>query len=387
LNGFSTVKPYNWNIDWGDGSSIEAASGSSAADSAGIGHAYAVAGTYQITISPAGPEDAWFGAFGFRDNTDGANSQDNKNRLVSVDSPIHPLMTRTQAQINGNTAPSYEWAYTFYGCQNPAFTMGPDFRFSPEWDGITTAGSYFASGMFNDCSGAAFTMNSVFTLPPGITTAGIYFAYGMFSNCSGAAFTMVTGFNLPQGITTAGNKFAYEMFNICGGAAFTMNDVFNLPPGIITAGDDFANYMFNGCAGAAFTMNDVFNLPQGITRAGTRFAVRMFSNCGGAAFTMNGVFNLPQGITSAGEHFASYMFIGCSGAAFLVNTAFKFPQSGSINDYSFLNTFALGSGARVQTRTAASIINGRSNPTYDVNTFGPSEVWSDYSTINVNWRE
>jgi hypothetical protein len=231
-------------------------------------------------------------------------------------------MTRTQAQIDGGTAPNYEWAFTFYKCQNPAFTMGEDFRFHGEWDGIITAGDYFAYGMFLYCSGAAFTMNSVFNLPQGITTAGIGFAYSMFTYCSGEAFTMNSVFNLPQGITAPGDHFAHEMFAVCSGVAFTMNSVFNLPQGITTAGSDFAQTMFSNC----------------------------------------------------------------SGAAFLVNTVFRFPEAGSFGTYAFYGTFRLGSGAKAQTRTAASIINVRPAPSGDMSTFGPAGAWSDYSSIDPNWQ-
>jgi uncharacterized repeat protein (TIGR02543 family) len=322
LNDPSTVKPYTWNIDWGDGSVVQNASGSSASNSAGIDHAYATAGTYRITITPAGSEDAWLGAFGFG-TTFGTNSQANRNRLVSVDSPIRPLMTRTQAQLDAGTAPSYEWAYTFYGCQNPAFTMGPDFTFSSEWAGITTAGDSFAYNMFSGCSGAVFTMNDVFNLPSNISTADFFFAY----------------------------------------------------------------YMFYYCSGAAFTMNDIFNLPQNITTAGSGFAYHMFYNCSGAAFTMNDIFNLPQNITTVDDYFACGMFYYCSGAGFLVNGVFKFPPSGSSGTDAFKQTFSLGSSTHTQTRTAESIINGRAAPGSDMNTFGPAGAWSDYNSINVNWRE
>jgi hypothetical protein len=59
-------------------------------------------------------------------------------------------MTRTQAELNSGTAPSNEWAYTFYGCHNNAFTMGEGFCFSDEWDGITNAGASFAYQMLGE---------------------------------------------------------------------------------------------------------------------------------------------------------------------------------------------------------------------------------------------
>jgi hypothetical protein len=423
LNGYNTAKTYDWTIDWGDGSSIQNVSGSSAPNSPGIGHTYAAAGTWQITIRPHGSdpesEDAWLGAFGFNSNTSGANIQANKNMVVSVDSPIHPLMTRTQAQLTSGEAPTDEWADTFYYCQNAAFTMGEGFRFSDEWDSITTVGDGFADFMFSFCSGAAFTMNEVFNLPQGITTVGADFAVSMFSWCSGAGFTMndvfnlpqgITtagnsfasaifrkcsgekftmneAFNLPEGITTAGNSFASSMFDYCDGEGFTMNEVFNLPQGITTVGSSFAFDMFRSCSGAAFTMNSGFNLPQGITTVGGNFAISMFSGCSGAAFTMNEAFNLPQGITTAGNYFVYDMFYNCSGAEFLVNAVFKFPKLNTIPSEAFGYTFSLGSDVtKIQTRTAASIINGNARPSSDRYTFSPAAAWTDYSSIDANWR-
>jgi uncharacterized repeat protein (TIGR02543 family) len=329
LNGDSTVKSYDWNIDWGDGQT-ETAAGSSSSGSNGIGHTYASAGRYSITIRPNGAVDAWFGAFGFRSGSSGANIQDNKNKVVSVDSPLQPLMTRTQAQLSAGTAPDYEWAYTFYHCTN--LTMGAGFGFSSAWDSITTVDESFAAYMFAGCNGDAFTMNDGFNLPQGITTVGIAgsdFAAYMFAGCNGDAFTMNSVFNLPQGITTAGDDFAAYMFSGCNGDAFTMNSVFNLPQGITTvgiAGSNFATGMFARCNGDAFTMNSVFNLPQGITIAGGRFAYEMFNQCKGTAFTMNSVFNLPQGIITVDKSFAYYMFYQCSGDAFTMNSVFNLPQ-------------------------------------------------------------
>jgi hypothetical protein len=324
LNG-TGAKTYDWKINWGDKTDIENKSGKSATDSPGISHTYAKAGTYQITIMPNGNEDAWLGAFGFSGNVAGANSVANKTKVISVDSPIRPLMTRTQAQITEGTAPYNEWAYTFYGCTNDEFIMGEGFRFSDEWNSITKAGNSFADRMFAECSGAAFTMNSVFNLPQNITTVGIWFAYSMFQDCSGEAFTM--------------------------------NGVFNLPPGITTAGDRFASYMFWACSGAKFTMNNVFNLPP---------------------------------LTTVGSSFADSMFYECSGAGFLVNGVFKFPKLDAIPEGAFYQTFNLGTNAaKPQTRKAGDIINGNAAPSSDRNTFGPSwgGIWSDYSSIDGNWRD
>jgi nitrogen regulatory protein PII len=413
-------KSYDWTISWGD-SIIETKTGSSS-NSDGISHIYTTAGDHQITVTPNGSVDAWLGAFGFATGDSGANAQANRNKVISVDFVITPLMTRTQAQIDGNTAPTYEWAYTFYYCKNSAFKMGDNLKFSTEWNDITTVGEYFAAQMFYYCNGAAFTMGKAFNMPQGITRAGDRFAYQMFYNCDGASFTMGAAFNMPQNITSVGNDFASAMFFYCDKAAFrmngvfnlpqgitkvgnnfassmfyncigdnfTMNDIFNLPEGIITEGAEsvggFCNAIFTGCKGAKFKMNDVFNLPQGITKVDNNFGAFMFMNCNGAAFTMNDVFNLPQSITTVGSKFASSMFMNCKGTGFRVNSVITLPNVSGAE--AFLTMFSLDTGAATQTRNAASIINGAPTPSYASKAFGPSgSVWPDYGTIDTNWKQ
>jgi hypothetical protein len=323
-SGGISGKNYNWNINWGDGET-ETKSGSSNYSSAGIAHSYAAAGTHTIIITPAGSTNAWFAAFGFYNNTDGANAQANKDMLTKVISSLTPLMTRTQAQIDNPTdaQPNYEWAYTFYGCGN--LSMGDDFTFAPAWNNISEVGDSFADHMFYNCSGSAFNMNAGFNLPTGITTVGDYFAQAMFSRCSGSAFTMNAGFNLPTGITSVGKYFAYGMFSGCSGETFAMNSNFNLPTGITSVGNCFAAGMFSGCSGSAFTMNAGFNLPAGISTVGNHFAFQMFSNCSGSVFAMNAGFNLPIGISTVGENFAGMMFYNCSGSSFTMNNDFNLP--------------------------------------------------------------
>ena len=195
LNGNYT-KAYNWTIDWGDDrkeTSNNLQGGN--ANSPGIYHIYANAGTYTITIKPAGSTSAWLGAFGFANNTNGANAQANKNMVGAIISPLTPLMTRTQTQLDNGTAPSNEWAYTFIGCQN--LTMGEGFTFSESWNSITTVGNSFANDMFSGVSGSSFTMNSVFNLPQEITSVGVNFAGYMFSYVIGNSFKVNDVFKFP----------------------------------------------------------------------------------------------------------------------------------------------------------------------------------------------
>ena len=121
-------KPYNWLIDWGDGTPPETKSNfidgapQNSLTSNGIPHIYATANTYTITITSAGLPDAWLGAFGFNENPNA-----NKAKITKLITPFSAIMTRTQAQINGTSPmPTHEWAYAFYGCEN--MVIGDDFN-------------------------------------------------------------------------------------------------------------------------------------------------------------------------------------------------------------------------------------------------------------------
>jgi len=211
-------KPYHWKINWGDGtkqtvSNLDIDAPQNAMFSKGISKKYKHAGNYTITITPAGSTDAWLAAFGFCNSNTGANSWKNKEKFTKVISPLTPLMTRTQAQINSGEAPNSEWRDTFIGCGK--LIMGEGFTFSGVWNKIETVGSNFARSMFYSCSRSAFTMNSIFNLPVGLTSVGDGFAFEMFANCSGASFNMNNLFNLPAGITNVGDGFAGKMFFNC----------------------------------------------------------------------------------------------------------------------------------------------------------------------------
>ncbi|MDR3224980.1 MAG: Ig-like domain-containing protein, partial [Clostridiales Family XIII bacterium] len=326
-------KSIYWKIDWGDGTEPQIVSNTGALnsrDSDGIPHPYKgvqVSNTYTITITPNGSHDAWLGAFGFFTWPYGAaNAPANKNKVTKVLSPIYPIMTRTQAQIEGSAEPPIcEWGYTFVNCSSMT-KMGLAFTFDQNaWNGVKI-GDSFAYSMFQGCSGDEFTMGDVFNLPQDVTTIGNNFAYSMFSDCKGKNFNMNKVFNLQQGITEVGNLFASMMFSGCSGDSFTMNDEFNLPRDLETVSIQFAQFMFRNCSGDSFTMNDKFNLPQNVTTAQTAFADSMFSGCSGDEFTMNEVFNLPQGLETVLYNFADNMFQGCSGDKFTMNEVFNLPQ-------------------------------------------------------------
>ena len=221
----SGVYAYDWNIDWGDGT-VQRAIGTGSNTSAGITHTYATGGQYQITIKPAGVASSWFRAFGFWSNTNGANVQTNKNKVVSLDTPLTVSMFATPgATIVANDV----CRNMFYSCRGVNFAPGTGFGFDASWNNVTTVGNLFCSGMFQSCNGIAFTMNSVFNLPQSITTVGTNFCQQMFQSCNGSVFTMNSVFNLPQSITTFNECFCYQMFSYCVHDNFQVNSVFRFP--------------------------------------------------------------------------------------------------------------------------------------------------------------
>jgi len=108
-----TDSPYDWIINWGDGSALQAAAGISSVYDEGIMHDYATPGEYQITISSNGEATAgWLDAFGFYfDPWNGTvtNTLDNKLMFKSIDSQLTNLM-RT---LGGGS-----YAYMFYEARN-----------------------------------------------------------------------------------------------------------------------------------------------------------------------------------------------------------------------------------------------------------------------------
>ena len=313
LNGTYEGKPYDWNVDWGDGSS-EIYTGVSSINS-GITHNYSIAGDYTITITPNGSIEAWLGAFGFYLTGIGSNSSINKAMLLGVPSLITPEMTRTTAQIEGREpAPSNEWSYVFYECfslnEAPGFTG---------WERVTIVGDYFAAQMFSYCNSLK-TLPDSFNLPQELTEVGDFFAFHMFDYCSFSS--LPAEFNLPQSLTKVGSCFASYMFWYNTNLTVLPDD-FTLPQGITKAGDNFAALMFTYCTSLT-TLPDGFNLPQGINDVGSGFAYEMFSNCTSLTRLPEG-FNLPQGPTSAGISFACLMFAGCTNLVVLPE-GFNLPQ-------------------------------------------------------------
>ena len=251
---------YDLLVDWGDESEPEVVQGTSSANH-GVSHTYANANqNYQITIQPNGDTDGWGVAFGFGFGSEGCNVQTNKDKIISLDSPLTKSMVSKNGELDGICY------HMFEGCTN--LTMGASFNLPQN---ITSVGSNFARYMFEGCTN--LTMGASFNLPQGITSVGIMFCQNMFNGCTN--LTMNEVFQLPQGIISAVNYFCQGMFNGC--SKLTMNSVFNLPQGITSVRNYVCQNMFNGCSN--LTMNEVFQLPQGITYAGNSFCNAMFNGC------------------------------------------------------------------------------------------------------------
>ena len=306
--------PYDWSIDWGDGST--GIYDGIAMPSSGINHTYPVAADYRITITPHGSTEAWLAAFGFSEGSEGPNTPWNAAMVTGSPCPLTPQMTRNYAQISHDApAPDCEWTFTFGGCTN--LVDAPVFY---GWENVSAVSQSFAAAMFYHCSSLE-TLPEGFTLPQGITEADIGFANWMFMGCT-SLYSLPEGFNLPPAMVTAGSGFASNMFYECSSLR-ELPAGFNLPQSITHAGDNFATGMFDYCL-SLITLPQEFNLPQGIVEVGDGFASSMFNRCTDLEYLPDG-FNLPQGLNEVGSFFASSMFYECASLKRLPD-GFNLPQ-------------------------------------------------------------
>ncbi|MCL1840004.1 BspA family leucine-rich repeat surface protein [Candidatus Saccharibacteria bacterium] len=148
--------PYNWAIDWGDGTKYEIVTGTASDISDGIIHNYASPGEYQITIRPYGvTTDGWMNAFGFFSSSYGeANQPYNKNMFKSIDTPIPP-----QSRTRGST---YRFAYMFHEARNAIGIPADVFSL------IDTSGDDDLSDMFNNIFNYYAYNSTTATIPTGL---------------------------------------------------------------------------------------------------------------------------------------------------------------------------------------------------------------------------
>jgi len=187
-----TNHPYNWVINCGGGQSDQTVSGTSSTSSAGIICNYATPGEYQITIrsstTPATP--GWMNAFGFYDNTSGANVLANKNLFKSIDTPFTDNMRTPNSfarfasvfqgarnavgipanlfsNINTSSATDLSWMFneTFYFyARNSTTATIPAGLF----DSINTSNATDLSSMFRDTFASYAYNSTVGTIPAGL---------------------------------------------------------------------------------------------------------------------------------------------------------------------------------------------------------------------------
>ena len=375
LNGLDTAKPFNWNIDWGNG--FVGTEFGVSSENGGVGSSYEKAGVYTITITPNGSTEAWLAAFGFGNSLagSGANDPANKVMLIGVPCALTPEMTRTDAQITGTALPpDFEWAMAFQFCGS--LVQAPTFA---GWENISSVGNYFARCMFFGCISLQ-QLPDGFNLPPSITSTGSEFAYGMFTLCT-SLVALPEGFNLPQSIISVGDSFAYGLFNECTRLE-ALPAGFNFPQGITEAPDLFAAGMFYDCTSLKI-LPDGFNLPQAMESAGNDFVIYLFDSCSSLATLPQG-FSLPPNINTAGYNFASNMFHNAGSSTFQINDEFRLPVGLAADcTGAFGGAFQLSPDAPVQLRSAASIIGGCPTPADARYTF--DSHFSDLPYIPVNW--
>jgi hypothetical protein len=221
VNGGAEVwQPYNWIIDWGDGTT-QTVSGTGGGYIFGyyIPHTYSDSkSTHTIIIRPNGKAtQGWFNAFGC-----GNNPASNSAKIISINSPqittnmrtigpySHYLMFSSCSGLTSlpeNLLPATTLAdrcyhYIFSGCTK--LTSIPE-KLLP----ATTLANYCYFGMFNSCTG--LTSIPANLLPATTLANGCY--SGMFMYCMGASLTSIPANLLPA--TTLANSCYEIMFYYC----------------------------------------------------------------------------------------------------------------------------------------------------------------------------
>gem|GEM_PF-1757090 len=242
----NTSNAYSWIVNWGDGNT-QNVSGTSSNTTApgvnGISHTYAAAGPYQITIRPNGAATTgWFNAFGFSNNTTGANADANKYMFRSIDTPFTNLM-RAQSS-------TYRFAYVFQGAVNG--TGIPDNLFA----NVSTAGVTDFTYMFSSTFGYFAQNSTTAAIPASLfssfdTSSGLNFN-GMFYNTFILCAQNSTAATIPAGLldsinTSSGTNF-YNMFRGTFNSYAQYSTVGTIPEGLFDSintinGNDFTQML------------------------------------------------------------------------------------------------------------------------------------------------
>ena len=180
--------PYDWWINWGDGTPLQRVSGvpqNSIPSRDYIEKTYATPGRYQITIKPAQEFNSWLWGF------IAAPEHGINNKIVSLDSPLTIAMF---APIGSRVPRAMSGYNMFAGCRGIDFHLGNGFGFAPEWETVSNAGTGFFSGAFMQSRITAIPDS--FNLPQGIRQCGEFFCSGMFSMCD--LIRVPSAFRFPQ---------------------------------------------------------------------------------------------------------------------------------------------------------------------------------------------
>jgi len=184
-----TSVPYDWWINWGDGTSLQRVSGvpqNNVPSRDYIEKTYATPGRYQITIKPADELNSWLWGF-----TTAPDAHWTNNKIVSLDSPLTAAMFATLGSRFPRAMSG--WAM-FAGCRGVGFHLGTNFGFSPEWVNVNNVGIGFCGRMFQNSRITAIPDG--FNLPQGIRQCGTFFCMHMFSNCD--LVRVPSAFRFPQ---------------------------------------------------------------------------------------------------------------------------------------------------------------------------------------------
>lgn len=255
--------PYDWIIDWGDGSTLQNVSGTSWWNDDGILHDYTTPGEYQVTIKSNGEAtDGWMNAFGFYYGSTPANDPSNVLMFKSIDSPL-PSLSRTEGA-------QYRFAYMFTQASNAIGIPADLFSL------ISTSGDVDFSNMFYETFGR-FALNSTSaTLPTGLfstidTSDGTNLS-GMFGDTFQQYANNSPVMSIPSGlfasINTSGAVDMSYMFSgtfrQCG--YYSLNA--DIPSGLFGAIDTSSatdmSYMFNSTFNSYGYNSTIGTIPTGL---------------------------------------------------------------------------------------------------------------------------
>lgn len=270
---------YNWLINWGDGTSVETATGTGTSNSttSGISHNYATAGVYQITIRPntASPAAGWMAAFGFSYNTCTSTVNNNANLFYSIDTPFTHLMYSQSG--------TFRFSGIFCGARNGIGI--PNDLFSQ----VSTTGTTNFTSMFHFTFGYYAYNTTTATIPAGLfsnltTTSGTNFTSmfnGTFYYCARNSTVGELPSDLFGSVNTASGTNFTSMFNATFQAHAYNSTNFTIPAGLFNSintsnGTTFSS-MFYYTFYATATNSTVGTIPSDLFNAintgkGTSFA-------------------------------------------------------------------------------------------------------------------